>query len=476
MSREKSFGIDFGTTTSSAVWYQTAGSTRRFQEYGEDAMPIPSVIAIDRRTGEVQTGREARAHREELVSSSECISSIKTVLNDREWSREIAGVTWRPENVVSRVFGALKDSTKDQLDVATLAIPVGFGSTARKTLREAAKTVGIEIESFVSESTAAFFASYEDLQSAENVAVFDWGGGTLDVSVLRHSRGRIEEIATNDLNKAGDLIDETLARRVHAEFAREKGVDIPFDDMDAKDRDALIYRCEMAKIALSDEDEAMVRIFGYGPLGRVRKDISYGWFEGVIEPIVDEALGCFDEAIRNAGLSSYGLDRVILVGGSSYLRPLRRRMEERFGDRLFFPANPEWSISRGAALLSRYPGAYVAAQDVSIILSDGTPYYLLKRGDKVDTRRRSAEFGITDTSEMVRVVFSGSRDIDNDASRFQIRDIPGYGFLEERIRLEYWVDSDLVFHVKMYSNMRPESEVWEYGKLKLSYDLNGGGR
>lgn len=476
MSREKSFGIDFGTTTSSAVWYQTAGTTRKYQRYGEDDMPIPSVVAIDRETGTVQTGREARAHREELVSSCECISSIKTVLNDREWNKEIAGVTWRPVNIASRVFGALRDSTSGYLDRATLAIPVGLGSMARRTLREAAKTVGIEVEAFVSESTAAFFASYDELQSAENVAVFDWGGGTLDVSVIRHSRGRIEEIATNNLDKAGDHIDETLARRVHSELAREKGVDIPFDDMTAKDRDSLIYRCEAAKIALSTEDNAMVRIFGYGPLGRVRKDINYEWFEGIVAPIVDEALECFDEAIREAGLSPYGLDRVILVGGSSYLRPLRNKMFERFGDRLFFPDNPEWSISRGAALLSRYPGSYVAAQDVSIILSDGTPYYLLRRGEEVGSKRKSAEFGITDTSEMVRVVFSGSRDIDNDTSRFQIREMPGYGFLEERFRLEYWVDDDLVFRVRMSSNMRPESDVWEYGKLKLSYDLNGGRR
>lgn len=483
MARNKSFGIDFGTTNSSAARYESyhfrttgAGMTDSVVPYDEGGRPIPSVVAIDKTTGEVHTGLDAWERRAELQDTCECIPSIKSVLDDERWSRTIAGREWTAADVASEVFVKLRDVARKQradMDVATLAMPVGLKPAARRTIRKAASYAGIRVESFVSEPTAAFFAYYDDLMGAERVIVFDWGGGTLDVSVLRHSRGRVTELATKGMKFAGDDIDFEIAERVHSFIAHEKGMQVAFEDMDARSRDALVVRAERAKRMLTERGRAVVALNRYGSEGSIRRELSSDWFEDVLGPIINRAMGCVDSAISQAGTTDAGIDRVLLVGGSSNLKPLRARMEERFGDRLFFPGDEGWSVSKGAALLSYAPGAYVAAQDVSIILADGTPYYLLRKGERVEGWHKSVEFGVTDASQTLRIVFSGSADIDEDEERLRLTEVRGYGFLEEKLVLEAEVDPELVFRVNVRSNMRPrrDARVWEYDRLKLSYGM-----
>ncbi len=482
MASNKSFGIDFGTTNSSAARYEsyryrtTGGMTNSIVPYDEGGRPIPSVVAIDRKTGKVHTGLDAWERRAELENSCECVSSIKSVLDDEGWRKTIAGREWTAADVASEVFVKLREVASRQratMDVATLAMPVGLKPAARRTIRKAASYAGIQVESFVSEPTAAFFAYYDDLMSAERVVVFDWGGGTLDVSVLRHSRGRVTELATVGMKFAGDDIDFEIAERIHSFVAREKGIHVAFEDMAPRSRDALIVRAEQAKRALSSSDRTIVTLIRYGGRYTVRRELTSDWFEEVVSPIVNRAMACVDRAISQAGTSDAGIDRILLVGGSSNLRPLRERMTERFGDRVFFPGDEGWSVSKGAALLSYSPGSYVAAQDVSIILADGTPYYLLREGERVEGWRKSVEFGVTDASQTLRIVFSGSADIDEDEERLRLTEVRGYGFLEEKLILEAEIDKELVFRVRVRSNMRPnrDAKVWEYDRLKLSYDM-----
>jgi molecular chaperone DnaK len=342
-------------------------------------------------------------------------------------------------------------------------------------LRNAAQMSGITVEEFVSESTAAFFANYAELKGDGTVAVFDWGGGTLDVSVLEHRRGSVRELATSGMPVAGDALDETLARRIHAMISRERGLDVAFDDMDAVDKDQILVRSEELKRSFSKEDSVRLLLMRYGDVVAYTKYLSYEWFEEVLSPIVEDAMRCLENAIRQAGSTPAGIDRVLLVGGSSNLRPLQEKMRERYGDRLYMSGDPLWCVSKGSAVLSHLHGAYVSAQDVSVVLADGTHYALLHEGERVDGWHKVFDFGVTDTSETVRVVFAGSRDIEGDDSRFRTIDVPGYGFLEERLRLEAEVDKNHVFRVRMKSTMRPDrdSEVWEYDKLKLSYDISG---
>ena len=476
MASDRSFGIDFGTTNSSVARYTTYRSIARFTTYDESSRPIPSVVAIDRDTGQVHTGLDAWERRSSLQESCECISSIKMMLDDEEWSKTIARREWTVIDIATEILKKLKsvaDSRKANLEIATLAMPIGLKPAARRTLRKAAEYAGIKIESFVSEPTAAFFAYYEDLKGSDRVAVFDWGGGTLDVSILKHEKGRITELATVGLDVAGDSIDRELANRIHSIVARRKGVQVLFEEMDPQDQDNMIVECERVKRALSNANTATITLPQYGDIGQFRIDIQYDWFEQIVAPFVNDAIECLDRAILQAKSTDAGIDRVVLVGGSSNIRSLREKLQRRFGDSLYFPGDEGWSVSKGASMLSYAPGAYVAAQDVSIILADRTPYYLLRAGERVAGWHTSVEFGITDASQTLRVIFSGSSDINADETRHRLLEVRGYGFLEEKLVLDSWIDEDLVFNVRMKSSMRPgrDAEVWHYDRLKLSYDI-----
>ena len=258
------FGIDFGTTNSATVGYAFMGSTKERIYYGDDEQrPIPSIVAINKNTGDVYTGRTAWERRQELSQECVFIPSVKSLL-DQEWKKTIAGKDWTPIEVAAEVFKCLQTNVYERtgilMDEAVVAIPVGLSASKRRQLRKAAALAGIKISSFVSEPTAAFFANYKDIRNDSTVAIFDWGGGTLDVSVLRHYEGKIYELATGGIPEAGDLIDLRLAEKIHARIARKKKINIAFEDMPAINRDMMIVRAERAKRAMYDDDTATISI------------------------------------------------------------------------------------------------------------------------------------------------------------------------------------------------------------------------
>lgn len=190
------FGIDFGTTNSAAFSF-TGTSKENVQpiHYGDDeGRPFPSVVAINKMTGEIITGREAKNRKNELMGAFEYFSSIKSVIDsNKTW--EIAGKTWTPEDITSEIFIALKKRVEkpgsmNLLNEAVIAVPNGFTAEKKKHLRNAAKKAGINVKMFIGEPTAAFCSNYNELKSCKNVAVFDWGGGTLDVTVLKVEGGQ----------------------------------------------------------------------------------------------------------------------------------------------------------------------------------------------------------------------------------------------------------------------------------------------
>lgn len=437
---------------------------------------MPSIVAIDKETGEVFTGREAWNKRIELAQSCECIQSVKSLLEVDGWCKFIAGKWWTAKDIAAEVFKALRDNitnsdSSDENLEAMVAVPVGFSRSKRETIRNAAKEAGINIEGFISEPTAAFFANYDDLKSEETVVIFDWGGGTLDVSVIRNSGGRISELATTGMAVAGDDIDERLARKIHAKVSRDKGSNLSFDEMPPAARDMMLVRAERAKRALSEDDDTVISLNRYGEIGAFRERISYEWFEAIIDGIVDDAISCLDRAISDAGETPETIGRIVMVGGSSNIGPLLDKLDRRFGDKLFFPEQTVWSISNGAAQLSQNPGNYHSSQKVGIILADESYFPLLNPGDPIKGWSKSVDFGLVDKSTEMRVVFSGSKDIDDSENRQQVVSVPSYRFLEEKLKVHAFVDRDSIFRVELKSSMRKQSDAvfWEYDKLKLYY-------
>jgi molecular chaperone DnaK len=471
------YGIDFGTTSSATVGYMVMDHTPEEFLYGDDeGRPIPSVVAIDKNTGEVFTGREAWNKKVELSESCEYVSSVKTIL-DTDEIYIIAGRKWTPVDIAAELFKALRKNVEERTGIAmnsaTVAIPIGFSPEKREKLRAAAAQAGLTINAFISEPTAAFFANYEKLKSSSIIAVFDWGGGTLDISILQNLNGKISELATTGSNIAGDYIDNKIAQRIHAKIARKKGAEISFGDMPSSAQDMMRVRSERAKRALGDDDTATISINNYGPYGACREMLDYDWFADIVEPEVAMAMDCLKKAIDQSGVGLANIDRIVLVGGSSNLRPLLERMDAVYGDKLFFPEETMWNVGQGAARLAMTPGSYYSNQSVGVVLSDNNYFELLSPNTALNNWSKECHFGIVDTNKEARFVFGGSPDIEESPERFKALSVPAYRFLQEQIVLRAMVDGNMVFKVVASSTMRPSEyrRVWEYPQLKCYYKL-----
>lgn len=472
------FGIDFGTTSSATVGISIIGNENKKILYGdEEGRPIPSVIAINKESGEIFTGRTAWEKRLELSETCEYIQSVKTLLSDDDWSCTILGKKWSAVDVAAEVFKGLKKSVKERtnndLNEACVAMPVGFSSEKRKKLRKAAKMAGIEIISMISEPTAAFFANYNELRDSSIVTVFDWGGGTLDVSVIEHKNGKIAELATVGMNIAGDDIDKKLAQKIHTKVARKKDIKINFDEMPSACKDMMIVKAERAKRVLSEEDDATISINRYGEIGAFRETLDYDWFADIIEPEVNKAIECLKKAIDESGVNIANIDRILMVGGSSNLRPLIEKLEDEFGEKLYFPEETMWNVGLGAGKLAVNPGNYYSNQDIGIRLCDGSIFKFIEPGEKLVNWQRKFSFGIVDLTQEARFVFAGSRDLDESSDKYKTLTIPNYRFVEETINVNTYVDENLIFYVEAGSNMRTSQfkRVWDYTKLKCYYKL-----
>lgn len=473
------FGIDFGTTNSATVGCVVMDQKPEIVKYGdEEGRPIPSVVAIDKTTGNVYYGRDAWEKKMELSESCEYFSSIKTIL-DSEKVSIIADREWTAVDIASEVFKYLKSNvynrTGIEMEDATVAIPVGFSASKRMKLREAAKKAGIHIRSLISEPTAAFFANYHALKSCSIVAIFDWGGGTLDVSILQHVNGKVSELATLGKDIAGDYIDDKIAKRIHAKIARKKGIEMAFADMPSSAQDMMRVRAERAKRILGNDDTATISINNYGVYGPCRETLEYDWFADIVDPEVTMAMACLEEAIRQSGVGLANIDRIVMVGGSSNLRPLLEKMEVKYGDKLFFPEETMWNVAQGAAMLAMTPGEYYANQSIGIILSDNAYYEILKPDTPIRGWEHTCHFGIVDSSHEARFVFGGSPDIEASPERYKTLAVPAYRFLQEQIVLKAYIDDNMVFTAVAGSNMQPDAyrRLWEYTQLKCYYRLPG---
>lgn len=474
------FGIDFGTTNSAAFSFTGADQeTIRPISYGDDeGRPMPSAIAINRNTGEVITGREAKDQRNVLSEDYEYISSVKLLLDqDIRWN--IAGSEWSNVQVVAEIFKALKKKIEQNgenfLKETVMAVPVGFSAEKKKKLRQAASIAGFEIKMFISEPTAAFCSNYNKLKNCKNVAVFDWGGGTLDVAVIQITEGRITELATEGIDIAGDHIDRKLAEKMHAKFTRGKEPVISFDNLDARTKDQLLLKCEEAKCNFSDEYLVSVSINRYANYGAVKDVLDYDYFSLLIEKEVSSALDCLERAIFRAGLTSAELDCILCVGGSSKLRPFREKLEAKYGsENVYYPQQVMWDIARGAAMISMNPGGYGLSRPIGLLLNDGNFLPLLSEGQQVPCQEVNLCFAITDDSSTAKFIITDAKE-QSRRSFVHNLPVPARGFLEEQFELSCFVDPDFVFKLKIRSNKTYEKRyvAWSYENLNLFYKIEG---
>ena len=470
------FGIDFGTTNSAAVSLTGINeSNLETLYYGDDeGRPFPSVVAIDKETGAVITGREAKDRRNSLLETHEYISSIKTYLGtDKTWT--IAGKIWTPEDIAAEILKALKAkalSRNNSLDEAVVAVPIGYTASKKSALRKAASKAGIDIKMFISEPTAAFCSNYNELRSCKNIVVFDWGGGTLDVVALRVDNGNVSELSADGINEAGNSIDITLAERMHAIFMRKKEISVPFEQLDAVTKDQLISKCEKAKCDFEDEDVVVITINKYDRYGSVREAIEYDYFSLLIEPFINKAMSCLENVIKKSGLNKENIDKILCVGGSSKLRVLQERLEQEYGeDTVYYPNRVMWNIAEGASITSTRNGGYTLSKSVGLQLSDGTYFPLIKKGQRIPCEELKINFGTIDNSDAC-FVFTDSEEPES-RELYENVFVPIYNMADEYLTLQCYVDNNNVFKTKIGSNRISETRAvnWKYENLKVAFQV-----
>jgi len=479
----KWIGIDFGTTNSAAISFLDEGNSIGRYEHGDDqGTPFPSIVGIHKTTGEVITGRDAKNRRMELSENYEFFTSIKTIIDKDEYY-DVAGRKWTPVALATEILKGLKEEIlRKNVDAESvvMAVPVGFSPLKKRKLREAAQNAGISIETFISEPTAALVSNYAKMRMFRNVAVFDWGGGTLDVAILHIEDGRVEEVTTAGMNLAGDNIDRKIAEQMHIKYCRSKSVAKSFNEVDGKSKDRLIVKSEAAKIDLSEGAEvASVLVPNYDNNGVFRESIEYELFEQLVEPEVNEAINCINVAIDKAHLNKANIDAVLCVGGSSRLKPFREKVTELFGEeKVIYPEKVMWNIAEGAAIvsMSNTAGGYGMNQDMGLILSNGTFYPLLRKGQRIPCKEKMIHFASVTDEKSVRFLITDAEDPSKRTfEQPVVIEREGQGFMSEKFEVSCFVDPDLLFRFRVRSTefMRSYLYMWTYNKLNIYYQIEG---
>ena len=283
-----------------------------------------------------------------------------------------------------------------------MAIPVDFSSEQRADLREAAHRAGICIKSFVSEPTAAYVKCRDELAGASNVAVFDWGGGTLDISLISIENREVSELAVAGMRLGGNDIDQMLARHIHAKIMRQVSTACPFDDLSPKERDGLLDRAEAAKKRLSSDESAPVMLIKYAGRPTVRENVTLDEFSKLIDAKVNEAIQLLFSAADKAGVALGQMDAILMVGGSCEMQAIYQRIEE-IGEEYHLavcrPERVQWSVAGGAAILCEKEPVYKLCSAFGVLLSDDSFYPVFLPGQEAPCK--SHELGELRTSQLI---------------------------------------------------------------------------
>ena len=397
---------------------------------------------------------------------------------------EAAGRRWTTLDVTSCIFAESRRRADAQVDglgsdlPTVVTTPVGFPASARRALRQAAAAAGFAVRAFVPESTAALLPLQQRLRAHGIVTVVDWGGGTLDVSVLQRHGRTLRERATRPMPSGGDAIDRQLAEWVCARL------DIAFLELTPRDQDYLLRTVERAKRALSEHGQAELDLTVEGRSASLA--MPRAGLARLTAPTVDEAISVVKAAVRAAGLSPEGVGRFVFIGGSARLYGFGQAVQddEAFAGRGEFPGEPDWLVADGAALLAQHGGRYLAAEGVGLLLADGGVHPLLEPGEAVEGLERTVRVGLVEDVRAAQIPvgsYPGVPDGDGwkgQPQRFRVArclTVPTMGFADEGIDVSLWMSCNLTLHVRAVSFSRDEAVEWEWApeSLPLMYELPG---
>src|SRR6266545_2958052 len=390
----KIIGIDLGTTNSCVAVME--GGDPVVIPNAEGNRTTPSVVAFSK-TGERLVGQVAK--RQAITNPANTVFSIKRFMG-RKYSEvteemkmvpfsviqasngdarvKAGGKEYSPPEISAMILGKLKEAAEaylgEKITRAVITVPAYFNDSQRQATKDAGQIAGLTVERLVNEPTAAALAYGLDKKKDETIAVYDFGGGTFDISILEVGEGVVEVKSTNgDTHLGGDNLDQKIIDWINDEFKRNEGIDLSKDRMALQ---RLKEAAEKAKMELSSTMETEINLpfvtaDQSGPK-HLQLKLTRSRLEQLVEDIVNRSTAPCRQALKDAGVEPKDIDEVVLVGGQTRMPRIQQLVKELFGKEPHKGVNPDEVVAVGAAI----QGGVLRGDVKDVLLLDVTPLSL----------------------------------------------------------------------------------------------------
>ncbi|MGL7298906.1 molecular chaperone DnaK, partial [Salmonella sp. NW910] len=479
----KVIGIDLGTTNSCVAVYE--GGEAKIIPNAEGKNTTPSVVAFTDK-GEVLVGDPAK--RQAITNPEKTISSVKRIMGlmmneenaklaqekvtykivdkDGMAAVDVAGKIYTPQEISAKILSKLKEDAEaylgEKVTDAVITVPAYFNDSQRKATKDAGTIAGLNVLRIINEPTASALAYGLEKKSDEDVLVYDLGGGTFDVTTLEISDGTFEVLSTDgNAFLGGDDFDNKIVDWLASEFKASHGIDLKNDKMALQ---RLKDAAESAKKELSSATETEINLpfitmTEAGPQHLVVK-LTRAKFEGMIEPLVDETMDHVQIAMKDADLSKGDIKEIIMVGGSTRVPLVQKRVSDYFdGKELNKSVNPDEVVAAGAAI----QGGVLRGDVKDVLLLDVTPLSLgietlggvatkvIEKGTTIPVKKSQIFSTAEDNQPAVSInVVQGEREFAKDNKSlglFELTDIPAAPRGVPQIEVTFDIDANGILTV-----------------------------
>ncbi len=477
----KIIGIDLGTTNSCVAVMEAGQPTVIANQEG--TRTTPSVVGFTK-SGERLVGQVAK--RQAITNPENTVFSIKRFMGRRydEVSEEmkmvpykvargengdarvdISGKKYSPPEISAMILTKLKEAAEsylgEKIAQAVITVPAYFNDAQRQATKDAGKIAGLEVMRIINEPTAAALAYGLDKKKNETIAVYDFGGGTFDISILEVGEGVVEVKSTNgDTHLGGDNIDQRVIDWIVAEFKKENGIDLSRDQMALQ---RLKEASEKAKMELSTLLEADINLpfitaDATGPK-HLQMKLTRARFEQMVEDIIQRSVGPCKQAIADAGVTPQQINEVVMVGGQTRMPRIQALVRDLFGREPHKGVNPDEVVAVGAAV----QGGVLGGEVKDVLLLDVTPLSLgietmggvftklIERNTTIPTRKSEVFSTASDNQPSVEIkVHQGERAMAHDnrlLGVFQLGNIPPAPRGLPQIEVTFDIDANGILNV-----------------------------